>query len=94
MENYITNATNTFNANNIIINNNKNIKNNNTNINSNTNIINNNISNNLNDKDYAYSIGQLNIEQINELANNCNNKVINKVIFPKKQIINRKKIVI
>ena len=58
VENYITNAANTFNINNIIINNNKNIKNNNTNIinNNNINIINNNISNNLNDKDYARSI--------------------------------------
>ena len=84
----ITNAANSFNTNNIIINNNTNIINNN-----NTNIINNNISNNLNDKDYARSISQLNIEQINELTKNYNNQAINKTIFPKKQIINKKKII-
>ena len=84
----ITNTANSFNTNNIIINNNTNIINNN-----NTNIINNNISNNLNDKDYARSISQLNIEQINELTKNYNNQAINKTIFPKKQIINKKKII-
>ena len=62
-------------------------------INNNTNIINNNISNNLNDKDYAISINQLNMEQINELAKNYNNQAISKTIFPKKQIINKKKII-
>ena len=77
----ITNTANSFNTNNIIINNNTNIINNN-----NTNIINNNISNNLNDKDYARSISQLNIEQINKLTKNYNNQAINKTIFPKRQI--------